>query len=177
MDRAARRSGSKATTARARRSTSTSGAELTIGALEKMSKSKRNTVEPEEITANYGADTARWFMLSDSPPERDVEWTDAGVEGAHRFVQRVWRLMSRLAGEMPPPLQPRPATFSEDALDLRRHVHRTIDAVTQDLERLRFNRAERAASRADQRAHGAARAAAAHPISAGRCARAARRWS
>ena len=117
------------------------GEELKIGALEKMSKSKRNTVGPEEITSLYGADTARWFMLSDSPPERDVEWTDAGVEGAHRHVQRVWRLMSRLATELPPPRQPRPAMFGDAALDLRRHVHRTIEAVTQDLERLRFNRA------------------------------------
>jgi leucyl-tRNA synthetase len=117
------------------------GEELKIGALEKMSKSKRNTVGPEEITGRYGADTARWFMLSDSPPERDVEWTDAGVEGAHRHVQRVWRLVSRLASEMPPPRQPRPGIFGDNALDLRRHVHRTIDTVTQDLERLRFNRA------------------------------------
>ncbi|TIU42973.1 MAG: hypothetical protein E5W30_21915, partial [Mesorhizobium sp.] len=64
------------------------GEEATIGALEKMSKSKKNTVSPEEITDGYGADTARWFMLSDSPPERDVEWTDDGAAGAHRFVQR-----------------------------------------------------------------------------------------
>jgi len=117
------------------------GEELKVGALEKMSKSKRNTVGPEDIARRYGADTARWFMLSDSPPERDVEWTDAGVEGAHRHVQRVWRFISRLAAEMPPPHQPRPAMFGDEALDLRRHVHRTIDAVTQDLERLRFNRA------------------------------------
>ena len=80
-------------------------------------------------------------MLSDSPPERDVEWTDAGVEGAHRHVQRVWRLISRLAARIPPPGAPRPKTFADAALDLRRHVHRTIDAVSQDLERLRFNRA------------------------------------
>jgi leucyl-tRNA synthetase len=119
-----------------------SGEELAIGALEKMSKSKRNTVGPEEITSLYGADTARWFMLSDSPPERDVEWTDAGVEGAHRFVQRVWRMISRLAAEVPPAGQPRPAMFDDDALELRRQVHRTIDAVTEDLEKLRFNRAE-----------------------------------
>ncbi len=117
------------------------GEPLTIGALEKMSKSRRNTVGPEDITGLYGADTARWFMLSDSPPERDVEWTDAGVEGAHRHVQRVWRLISRLAETLPPPGQAKPATFGDPALELRRHVHRTIDNVTQDLERLRFNRA------------------------------------
>ena len=117
------------------------GEPIEIGPIEKMSKSKRNTVDPSDILANYGADTARWFMLSDSPPERDVIWTEAGVEGAHRFVQRVWRLIGRLAAELPPPNIPRPAMFGEAALELRRHVHRTIDAVTKDIERLRFNRA------------------------------------
>ena len=117
------------------------GEPIEIGPIEKMSKSKRNTVDPSDIIASYGADTARWFMLSDSPPERDVIWTEAGVEGAHRFVQRVWRLIGRLAAELPPPELPRPAMFGEAALELRRHVHRTIDAVTQDIERLRFNRA------------------------------------
>ena len=62
-----------------------------------MSKSKKNVVDPDDIIASYGADTARWFMLSDSPPERDVIWTEAGVEGAHRFVQRLWRLVSEAA--------------------------------------------------------------------------------
>jgi leucyl-tRNA synthetase len=106
-----------------------------------MSKSRRNTVDPSEIMATYGADTARWFMLSDSPPERDVIWTEAGVEGAHRYVQRVWRLVSRHADALPPPEFPRPALFGEDTLALRRHVHRTIEAVGGDIERLRFNRA------------------------------------
>ncbi|MEL6946900.1 MAG: leucine--tRNA ligase, partial [Pseudomonadota bacterium] len=69
------------------------GAEVEIGSIEKMSKSKRNTVDPDDIIAAYGADTARWFVLSDSPPDRDVIWTAAGVEGAHRFVQRLWRLV------------------------------------------------------------------------------------
>ena len=62
-----------------------------------MSKSKKNVVDPDDIIASYGADTARWFMLSDSPPDRDVIWTEAGVEGAHRFVQRLWRLVSEAA--------------------------------------------------------------------------------
>ena len=65
--------------------------------IEKMSKSKKNMVDPDDITDSYGADTARWFMLSDSPPERDVEWTEAGVAGAHRFLQRIWRLVSTAA--------------------------------------------------------------------------------
>ena len=73
------------------------GTPVEIGATEKMSKSKKNVVDPDDIIASYGADTARWFMLSDSPPDRDVIWTEAGVEGAHRFVQRVWRLVSEAA--------------------------------------------------------------------------------
>ena len=126
----------------ARRATAIAdGTALTIGPIEKMSKSRRNTVDPSEILETYGADTARWFMLSDSPPERDVIWTEAGVEGAHRFVQRVWRLVSTQAPTLPPPLMPRPALFGAEALELRRNVHRTIVAVTDDLQRLRFNRA------------------------------------
>ncbi|HLV83278.1 MAG TPA: leucine--tRNA ligase, partial [Devosia sp.] len=74
-----------------------SGAPISIGSIEKMSKSKKNVIDPDEIVATYGADTARWFMLSDSPPERDVIWTEAGVEGAFRFVQRVWRLVHEAA--------------------------------------------------------------------------------
>ncbi len=70
-------------------------AEIVIGSIEKMSKSKKNVVDPDEIVRTYGADTARWFMLSDSPPERDVQWTEAGIEGASRFQQRVWKLVQR----------------------------------------------------------------------------------
>jgi leucyl-tRNA synthetase len=104
-----------------------------------MSKSKKNTVDPSDIIESYGADTARWFVLSDSPPARDVVWTEAGVAGAHRFLQRVWRLLSRLSAELPAHGLPRPGLFGEEALEIRRHVHRTIDAVTQDIEKLRFN--------------------------------------
>src|SRR5262249_59160970 len=68
------------------------GEAVEIGPIEKMSKSKRNTVDPDEIISGYGADVARWFMLSDSPPERDVEWTERGVQGAWRFVQRLLRV-------------------------------------------------------------------------------------
>ncbi len=69
------------------------GEPVAIGPIEKMSKSKRNTVDPDDIIGDYGADVARWFMLSDSPPERDVEWTERGVQGAWRFSQRLWRLV------------------------------------------------------------------------------------
>ena len=85
------------------------GEPIEIGAIEKMSKSKRNTVDPDDIIGAYGADTARWFMLSDSPPERDVIWTEQGVKGAWRFQQRLWRLVGE-AAEIAPRLDaPRPA--------------------------------------------------------------------
>jgi leucyl-tRNA synthetase len=94
-----------------------------------MSKSKRNTVDPEPILAKYGADAVRWFMLSDSPPERDLEWSEAGIEGAARFVQRVWRLASD--GAM--------AMGQDDAL--RRKLHRAIAAVGEAIDALQFNKA------------------------------------
>ena len=115
------------------------GEKIEIGPIEKMSKSKKNTVDPTDFIQNYGADTARWFVISDSPPARDVVWTEAGVAGAHRFVQRLYRLVTTLAPALPPPALPRPALFGERAMNLRRHVHRAIDAVTQDIEKLRFN--------------------------------------
>jgi leucyl-tRNA synthetase len=106
-----------------------SGHPVTPGRIEKMSKSKRNTVDPEPILAKYGADAVRWFMLSDSPPERDLEWSEAGIEGASRFVQRVWRLASTSkAGE------------GED-LTLKRKLHRAIAAVGEAVEGLQFNKA------------------------------------
>jgi leucyl-tRNA synthetase len=115
------------------------GEAVEIGPIEKMSKSKRNTVDPDDIIAAYGADTARWFMLSDSPPERDVIWTEEGVQGAGRFVQRLWRLV-REAGEVAAGADlPRPATFGEPALALRKAAHRALAHVSEDIERLRFN--------------------------------------
>lgn len=112
------------------------GAPIEIGPIEKMSKSKRNVVDPDDIIASYGADTARWFMLSDSPPERDVIWSEDGVQGAARFVQRVWRLVSEIAA------QPRSAEVasSGEALALRRAAHKALAALEGDLERLAFNR-------------------------------------
>jgi leucyl-tRNA synthetase len=105
------------------------GAPVERGRVEKMSKSKKNTVDPEPIIAEYGADAVRWFMLSDSPPDRDLEWSVAGIEGAARFVQRVWRLASAaVAGE------------GEDEA-LRRKLHKTVAAVGEAVEGLQFNKA------------------------------------
>ena len=83
------------------------GAPVRVGRSEKMSKSLKNVVDPAEIIERFGADTARWFMLSDSPPDRDLEWTDAGVEGAWRFTQRVWRLVNGAIPGLPAAGSPR----------------------------------------------------------------------
>jgi leucyl-tRNA synthetase len=118
-----------------------SGEEVAIGAIEKMSKSKRNTVDPDDIISTYGADTARWFVLSDSPPERDVIWTEEGVQGAAKFIQRLWRLAGELAEIAAPPGTQLPGIFSVAATDVRKAVHLSLIRVEEDLERLRFNRA------------------------------------
>ena len=115
------------------------GGEVTIGSIEKMSKSKKNTVDPTDIIETYGADTARWFMLSDSPPERDVQWTEAGVQGSWRFMQRVWRLVNDIVENVP--ARVRPAEVGEAATVLRRATHKTCAAVSADIEALSFNRA------------------------------------
>jgi leucyl-tRNA synthetase len=112
------------------------GEPVTVLRPEKMSKSRRNTVDPGAIIGAYGADTARWFILSDNPPDRDMEWTEAGVAGAFRFTQRLYRLVGSIA------LRPQgPAAKSEPALTLRRTTHRTIAAVTEAQEDFSFNTA------------------------------------
>jgi len=117
-----------------------SGGAVEIGSIEKMSKSKKNTVDPTDIIERYGADTARWFMLSDSPPERDVIWTEAGVEGAGRFVQRFWRIVQDSQTFGAKPGTAKPGTFGTDANALRQAAHKALNAVSEDVERLRFNR-------------------------------------
>ncbi|MDO8534924.1 MAG: class I tRNA ligase family protein, partial [Xanthobacteraceae bacterium] len=116
------------------------GEKIAIGPIEKMSKSKLNTVDPDDILSTYGADTARWFMLSDSPPDRDVIWTEEGVQGAHRFVQRLFRLASDLAELAAPASSPRPQTFGPATLAVRKSAHAALAHVSDDIERLRFNR-------------------------------------
>ena len=117
----------------------TDGSPVEIGSIEKMSKSKKNTIDPDDIIASYGADTARWFMLSDSPPERDVIWTESGVEGAHRFVQRIWRLIGEAAEGLK---AAGTANGAEgEAGVIRKAAHKTLKAVGEDIDRLSFNKA------------------------------------
>ena len=108
----------------------TTGQEVEVGRVIKMSKSKKNVVDPDEIVAKYGADAIRWFMLSDSPPERDLPWSEAGIEGCARFVQRLWRLFGQYDAA---------ATGEDKALD--RKTHQTVHAAASDIEALGFNKA------------------------------------
>ena len=94
--------------------------EVEIGPIEKMSKSKRNTVDPDDIIGSFGADTARWFMLSDSPPDRDVIWSEDGVQGSARFVQHLWRLVGELRRVAAPVGTEAPETFGAEATALRK---------------------------------------------------------
>ena len=116
------------------------GSAVSAGRVEKMSKSKRNVVDPEHIISAYGADTARLFMMSDSPPARDLEWTESGVEGAHRFISRISRFatsIDKVSGfdEIPPI-----SDISAPALDVLKTTHRIVHEVSVDIERFAFNR-------------------------------------
>jgi leucyl-tRNA synthetase len=104
-----------------------------------MSKSKLNVVDPGPTIDAYGADAARLFMLSDSPPERDLEWTEAGIDGAWRYLNRLWRLFE--AGAPAGADVDEPSTLSEEATALKRAVHKTIRAVTDEIEKFHFNKA------------------------------------
>jgi leucyl-tRNA synthetase len=117
------------------------GRKVRVGRSEKMSKSKRNTVDPAATIAAYGADTARLFMLSDSPPERDLEWTEAGIDGAWRYLNRLWRLFDERVGALAPSGTAAPGALSPAAAELKRAIHQAIDAVSQELERFHFNKA------------------------------------
>ena len=107
------------------------GEPVTVGRVEKMSKSKKNTVDPTGIVDQYGADATRWFMLSDSPPERDLPWSEAGIEGCWRFIQRLWRLFES---------DKAPGNTDRNAA-LDRKLHQTIAGIALDIEALAFNKA------------------------------------
>lgn len=109
------------------------GKPVTIGSIEKMSKSKKNVVDPATIISDYGADVARWFVLSDSPPERDVEWTQSGAEGAWKFIQKLWALAAAAPAEDDEKVTEGPA------LELLRTTHKSIDGVTRGIKEFRFN--------------------------------------
>jgi len=117
------------------------GTPVEIGPVIKMSKSKKNVVDPADIIGLYGADTARWFVMSDSPPERDVEWTAAGADAASKHLQRVWRIVSGVAEAGTPGGEGSAGPADADALGLRRATHRAIRDVTDGIEGFAFNKA------------------------------------
>ncbi|MDB5492658.1 MAG: Leucyl-tRNA synthetase, partial [Micavibrio sp.] len=108
-----------------------------MGRIEKMSKSKKNVIDPDDILTTYGADAARLFILSDSPPERDIEWTESGIEGALKFINRLYRLVA----EADVYTGPKPASFEAHALELRSQSHRAIAGVAEDIEAFHMNKA------------------------------------
>ena len=117
------------------------GMPVTVGQIESMSKSKKNIIDPQNIVETYGADTARWFILSDTPPERDIQWTDKGVEASSKFIQKAWKLINDGKSKLPKNNQNLPKKFSSEAIEIRKVTHRAISDVTDALNNLRFNRA------------------------------------
>jgi leucyl-tRNA synthetase len=117
------------------------GEALRVGRSEKMSKSKKNVIDPDDIIEQYGADAARWFVLSDSPPERDFLWSDVGLEGAWRFIQRLWRVVETTKEHAAKPGSAQPSRFSESAQALRKATHLAIHDITAAFDGLHFNKA------------------------------------
>ncbi len=114
---------------------------ISVGRSEKMSKSKKNVVDPTYIIESYGADASRLFMLSDSPPERDMEWTDSGIDGAWRYINRLWRLLSEPNTPIAEKNAPKPESFSENSETALKAIHKTIAGISEDLEKYHLNRA------------------------------------
>lgn len=112
-----------------------------VGPIIKMSKSKKNVIDPQDIIDTYGADAARLFILSDSPPERDLEWTESGIEGAWRFVNKLHRMVMDYKGHLPANDMPKPQHFNDDIQKLRAFAHKTIEAVAKDIENFAMNKA------------------------------------
>lgn len=118
-----------------------SGKPVVSGRSEKMSKSRKNVVDPASIIDSYGADTARLFMLSDSPAARDLEWTDSGIDGAWRYANRLWRMVVEAEHPIAPFGSEKPTSFDDESVELLRKANKTIDDVSGDFEAFRFNRA------------------------------------
>ena len=119
---------------------SKTGEIINKGRSEKMSKSKRNVVDPSEIIDAYGADTARLYMLSDSPPDRDLEWTEAGIQGSWRFLNKIWRMIEQFSDKVDHSAKSVPKNF-DPLTSLHKEMHKTIANVTGDLDKFHFNRA------------------------------------
>lgn len=117
------------------------GSPVTVGPVIKMSKSKKNVVDPEGIIGSYGADAARLFMMSDSPPDRDLEWTEAGIDGAWRYINRLWRLVTEPGFDLPAAGAALPNGFGDEATAIRRAAHKAAAGVGEDIEGYRFNSA------------------------------------
>ncbi|MAL64314.1 MAG: leucine--tRNA ligase, partial [Rhizobiales bacterium] len=117
------------------------GDAVTIGPIESMSKSKKNIIDPQSIVETFGADTARWFILSDTPPERDIQWTDKGAEASSRFIQRIWKIVNDGMSIISENAIDEPKEFTENSLNIRKITHKAIKDITDALENLRFNRA------------------------------------
>jgi leucyl-tRNA synthetase len=127
------------------------GGPIEVGRIEKMSKSKKNVVDPDPMFDAYGADALRWFMLSDSPPERDLEWSESGIEGTWRFVNRIWRLFDGLAaavkgtvlgtGSGAAQMVGETVPLTASASPLNRQLHRAVAGIATDIEALHFNKA------------------------------------
>ncbi len=117
------------------------GSPVKAGAVTKMSKSKKNVVDPQDIIDTYGADAARLFILSDSPPERDLEWTEGGIEGAWRFINKLHRTITDAIDIMPAAHTDRPENFSDQAMEVRRQTHQAIAGVAEDIEAFHMNKA------------------------------------
>ena len=117
------------------------GSAVNVGRIEKMSKSKKNVIDPSPIFENYGVDAARLFIMSDSPPDRDLEWTESGIEGAWKFVGRFYRMVRHPATKLSLPHASEPAIFCDSEKKIRQAAHQTAAAVTDDFEKFHFNKA------------------------------------
>ena len=116
-----------------------SGQKINQGSAESMSKSKKNVIDPETIIKEYGADSARWFMLSDSPPERDINWSDSGIQGSWRFCQKIWSLIQNHKNVFDMKLDAKKIQFSGQSLDFMRGVHSHLYDITRSIEQFQMN--------------------------------------